>query len=287
VLLFGVAGLFGKWVAAGALVIVWGRVVFAVPALLLLLWWRGEGLRLPGERWRVMACGLLLAAHWAAFFQGIQVSTVAVGLLGYATAPVMVVLLEPWWFRERYSPAALLAAGASLGGIALLVPRWQLDDATAQGLAWGVLSGALFALLALLNRALVARHDAMRLALYEDGAAALGLTLLLPLVPVSLTWRDAGLLLVLGVFCTALAHTWFIQSMRHLPARTATIVSNLEPVYGIALAMLLLGELPAPRTWAGGALILGGAAWATLRPWQRTAGQQTAGQRTVKPPDAP
>ncbi len=93
------------------------------------------------------------------------------------------------------------------------------------------------------------------------------MVLLAPLAP--WFWRplsagDWGLLLVLGVVCTALAHTLFIQALRGVSARLAAIASALEPVYGIALAWLLLGEAPAPRTLGGGAVILLAVLWATL-----------------------
>jgi drug/metabolite transporter (DMT)-like permease len=70
---------------------------------------------------------------------------------------------------------------------------------------------------------------------------------------------------VLGVVCTALAHTLFIRSLRALSAHTASVVAALEPVYGIALALLLLGEVPPARTLAGAVLIVGAALYATRR----------------------
>ncbi|MBD0270020.1 MAG: EamA family transporter, partial [Cyanobacteria bacterium Co-bin8] len=66
-----------------------------------------------------------------------------------------------------------------------------------------------------------------------------------------------GLLLVLGVLCTALAHTLFIESLAVLRTQLASVISALEPVYGILLAVVLLGEIPNARTLAGGLLILG------------------------------
>ena len=75
--------------------------------------------------------------------------------------------------------------------------------------------------------------------------------------------RELVLLIVLGVFCTALAHTLFIHSMRVLSAHTASVVVALEPVYGIALAFVLLGENPGWRTMIGAALIVGAALRAT------------------------
>lgn len=270
VVLFGVAGLFGKWVAAHAVVIVFGRVAVASLAFALLVRWlplRGE--RPRGRRLALLwACGALLALHWVTFFRAIQVSTVAVGLLAYSTAPVFVVLLEPLAFRERFSPRALACAALTVAGVALIVPRWSAGDALARGVAWGVAAGLSFAVLSLLNRRLVRDHSAIRVALHQDAAAMVLLAPLLPLVWRPLTVGDLALLAVLGLFCTALAHTLFIQAMAVIAARVAAIASALEPVYGIALAWLLLGEVPAARTLAGGALILAAVAWITLRPEQ-------------------
>ncbi len=277
VALFGVAGLFGKWVAAPALVIVFGRVAVASLAFagLLRVWplrrWSPHGAGTaarPGGRQlaALWACGGLLAFHWVTFFQAIQVSTVAVGLLSYSSAPVFVVLLEPLGFRERLARRSLALALLACAGVALIVPRWEAGDALLQGVAWGALSGLSFALLALCNRALVRLHGAVRVAFHQDLAALVLLAPLLPFFWSPLGVREVALLVALGLFCTALAHALFIHSMAVLPARVAAIASALEPVYGIALAWLLLGEVPALRTLAGGALILAAVLWASLRP---------------------
>ncbi|WP_052049740.1 DMT family transporter [Leptolyngbya sp. KIOST-1] len=104
----------------------------------------------------------------------------------------------------------------------------------------------------------------MAIAFYQDLFAFLCLLLVTPLASLALTPQDLGLLLVLGVLCTAVAHTLFIESLAVLRAQTASVISGLEPVYGIALAALLLGEVPVPRTLVGGAIILGTTLWASL-----------------------
>lgn len=267
VFLFGVAGLFGKWVALSAMLIVFGRVVFATAALGAVLALR-RGFVWPGRQaaGRLVACGGLLVVHWAAFFHSIQISTVAVGLLAYSTAPVFAAMLEPWWFREPASHRGLLASFLSLGGVALMIPQWQAGNAVLQGVSWGVVAGCSFAVLALLNRELGREVDATNLAFYQDGIAALLLVPVIPLIWIVPTTQDVLLLVLLGVVFTALAHGLFIHALRHVRARMATLVSNLEPVYGIALAAMLLSEIPTPRTIAGGALILGAVLWVTLRP---------------------
>lgn len=265
VLLFGFAGLFGKWLALPAAAIVLGRTLVAAAALAVVVLARG---RPAGPTARLAANGLVLAVHWVAFFEAIAMSSVALGLLGFATFPLFVLLLERWLLGRRWTAVEGATALGVAAGLAILVPSFDPSDATLRGLAWGVLSGATFALLAVRSRALAQTHAPADVALWQNAFAALSL------VPVAglgaggwplPTLREIGLLLVLGLVCTALAHTLFIASLRRLSAHTASVVVALEPVYGIALAALLLGERPAPRTLAGGALIVGAALLATRR----------------------
>jgi drug/metabolite transporter (DMT)-like permease len=74
-----------------------------------------------------------------------------------------------------------------------------------------------------------------------------------------------GKLLVLGVLCTALAHTLFAASLVHVPASVAAVCAALEPVYGIALAVVMLDEVPSLRTLAGAAVIVVAAIVASWR----------------------
>ncbi len=268
VFLFGMAGLFGKWIALGPMMIVFGRVTIATLALGLLLIHRRQGAPagIVTSAWVIALCGAVLAFHWVAFFQAIQVSTVAIGLLGYSTAPIFAGLLEPWVFREPFSRRTLLASLGTLAGIALIVSRWGGGDSILLGTAWGVAAGLSFAVLSLLNRGLRRRYDSVTLACYEDGAAALVLLPFLPFFWSPPAPSDLALLLVLGLVFTALAHALFIHALSTVRARVATLISAMEPVYGIALAALLLGEIPSVRILAGGTLILLAVAWVTFRP---------------------
>jgi len=275
--LFGLAGLFGKWIAAPAIVVAGLRTVVAALtfAALLAAWPRLGG---PMQRvaskhpWRSAALaglsGAILGTHWWFFFQAIQASTVAVALLAYSTAPGFVAVLEPLVHRKRPTAPALLAAALVLGGVALMVPRWNLSEATAIGAAWGVGAGFLFAILMLLNRHLVPVYGPVRLSYYLNIGACV---VLLPGVPtawVPLSGADWARVAILGTGFTVLAHTLFIGSLRHLKAQTASIISALEPVYGIVGAALLLGEIPPPRALAGGVVILGTVLWVTTRETQ-------------------
>ena len=113
------------------------------------------------------------------------------------------------------------------------------------------------------GQSLVASYPPGTIALWQNACAAacvLPIALAIAAIPSA---RDVVLLLVLGLACTALAHTLFIASLRTLSAHTASVVTALEPVYGIAF--LLLGETLGARTIAGAVLLVGAALWASRR----------------------
>jgi drug/metabolite transporter (DMT)-like permease len=276
VLLFGLAGLFAKLLDLPPAAIALGRVVFASAALAALAAATGASLA-PGPIRALAplaASGLLLAFHWTAFFLSIRVSTVAIGLVSFAAFPLFVVFLEPAFSRERIRAESLAAALATLAGAAIVAFGPGREGAAGgsraalAGVLWGLAAAASFALLSLFNKRSVQGRSSLAIAFYQDLFAALAL---LPLAggallrPGAVGLRELGLLAALGLACTALAHTLFISGLRPLAARTAAVIGSLEPVYGTAFALLLLGELPAARTIAGGAIIVGAAVYSSLR----------------------
>ncbi|MBN1223790.1 MAG: DMT family transporter, partial [Candidatus Aminicenantes bacterium] len=110
VLLFGFAGLFGKWLVFSPIFIVAGRVFFASLSLALILRLFHIEFRVrPRSDLRLLLfLGLVLAGHWVSFFQSIQVSSVAIGLLSFSTFPVFTTFLEPVFFKERISKINIL-----------------------------------------------------------------------------------------------------------------------------------------------------------------------------------
>lgn len=267
VLLFGLAGLFGKWLTLSPLIIVFGRVALASLALGIILLMSKANIRAgrSSHYFIFLTLGLVLAVHWSCFFKAVQVSSVAIGLLSYSTFPVFTAVLEPIVFREKFDRAAVMFAVIALFGVYLIVPAFSLKNASFQGILWGVLAGLTFAGLTVMNRKMTRFYSSPVIAFYQDLSAAV---LLLPaffILKPRIGLRDVGLLAVLGVLCTAVSHTLFIDAMRRIRARTASLISSLEPVYGILLAALVLHEIPALRTVLGGLVILGAVITVSLR----------------------
>lgn len=266
VALFGLAGVLGKLTGLPAPLIVLGRVVYAGLALALVALIRGVPLRpkRPRDAVLLVAQGGVLALHWTAFFQSINVSNVAIGLLSFSSFPFFTAAIEPLVLRQRPSRVQIVAAGIVLLGVYLLVPSLSLRDSATVGVLWGLLAGATFAMLSVMNRLLGRDYPSIAISLYQDATAAL---LLLPVLliihPAALfTWRTQIILAILGLGCTALAHTLFIEGLRSVTAQLASLIASLEPVWGILFALLLLHEIPTGRTLLGGAIII----FATLLP---------------------
>lgn len=258
VLLFGLAGLFGKWLSLSPLFIVLGRVFFASLALALILLISRQGFAItPSKTYLILLfLGFILSVHWVSFFQSIQVSSVAIGLLSYSTFPVFTTFLEPLFFRERLVKINVLFSLLCLFGVLLIIPSFHIDNATFRGVLWGLLAGFTFSILTIFNRKLTQKLSPLSIAFFQDFFATIFLCPFLFLLKPSLSSRDILLLIILGTVCTAGSHTLFIKGMRHIKAQTASIISSLEPVYGILFAFLFLNEIPSLRTTAGGCVIL-------------------------------
>lgn len=259
VFLFGISGLFGKLIPVSALIIVLGRTAFAALTIVLGLKIFSAGMRASSRKSLVSIAfsGVLLALHWLTFFHAIQVSTVAIGLIGYATFPIFVTFLEPLLSSQRVRAVDVLSAVVVVIGLVLVAPRFDLSDSGTVGLIWAVVSGALFAVLTLYNRILVKENSVRVVALYQHASAAL---LLLPVVFIQAEVPQSNtvlLLLILGVFCTALPQILFIKSLAVLKAQFVSIVAGLEPVYGILFAAVFLSEIPGFQTVIGACLVFG------------------------------
>ena len=257
VLLFGFAGLFGKWIVLPATIIVLGRVLFASGFLAFLIKAKKERLLLKTAAYpKFILLGAVLALHWVSFFQSIQVSTVAIGLLSFSTFPIFTTFLEPIFLKSKLKLKDVLLSLFAFIGLSIIVPEFSLDNTATIGIIWGVISGLTFAILSILNKKYVSDYSSKEVAFQQDTFAMLFLLPFLWTETYELDIYNIGLLIVLGVVFTAIAHTLFISGMKTVKATTASVIASLEPVYGILFAFFLLQEVPSIKELIGGVIIL-------------------------------
>ena len=196
--------------------------------------------------WAYAGIGVLVSLHWLSFYAAIKLSNASVGATCIALGPVFLAFIEPWIARRRFDPRELIIAAAVVPGVAMVVGG--VPHGMRLGIAVGVLSALFVALFGSLNKRLVEHGDPLTVTCIELGTGAAFLTLLAPLLPhagaafVLPNAHDALLLLALAFGCTLLPFALALVALRHLSAFGTQMVTNLEPVYAIVLAMLLLGE---------------------------------------------
>ena len=168
-----------------------------------------------------------------------------------ALGTVFVAMIEPWLTRTRFSKRELALGLMVLPGVVLVVGG--VPAGMRAGIAVGAVSALLVALFGSLNKRLVEHGDPLTVTALELGAGTLMLTLLAPLMPMLFPafagdllvvpgGRDFALLLGLALACTLLPFTLSLVALRHMSAFAQQLAVNLEPVYAIVLAALLLGE---------------------------------------------
>ena len=265
VFFFGLSGVIAKDISQSALIVVAGRVFFASVILLIIALIRRTSLKIASKKdlIPILLMGIILAAHWGLFFWSVKISSVAIGLLTVSTFPIFAAILEPIFFHEKLHFRSVIASIIALIGIGLVVPEFSLSSEGFTGVLAGTGAGFLFAVLSLINRNYINKYPGITLAFYQD---LIALVVLLPFVVIlqpSISMPDILKLAFLGVFCTGLAHTLFIISLKNLKATTAGIVTMLEPVYGVLLAIPIFGEIPNLKTILGGIVILSVAIYIT------------------------
>lgn len=230
-----------------AAVVVWGW-----------LWWRG-GWRFDVSEARIpfLLGALGYATQTTLYFAALERLPVGVLVLLLYVYPVFVVLLAWLLERERPTPAALLAMGVALLGIALttdLSGRVGLP-----GVLLAMASAAVYATYLLVSARVSRVTEPVTTSGYVFIGATLSFTALALMdgqfkIPSSLP--DWGLVLGISTIATVFPVILIFVGLRRIRATQASIVSMLEPLFTIGMGVLILGEHLNVAQLLGGSLIL-------------------------------
>jgi drug/metabolite transporter (DMT)-like permease len=258
VMLFGFSAVLGQFVDAPAVIVAGGRVVCSSILLLVSALLSKRKIRLTRRMDYGIAviAGIILAIHWTTFFQSIQSSSVAIGTITFSTFPLFLTFLEPLVFHEKFQMQSLLGAAVLLLGVFITIPEFSMENQMTVGILWGMVSSLSYAILTLFNRYLSHTYEAGTICLYEQGTAAVVLLPTFFFVQTRWTVENIVGIAMIGLVCTAIAHSLYVAAQKKVKAQTAGIISGMETVYGIVFAMLFLGEVPGIREVIGGIIIL-------------------------------
>ena len=246
-LLLGTTGLFGRWISISSIGITFGRVVLSSIALFTFCKYKGQDISIKSKKdgGLFLVSGVLLAIHWITFFQSVKLSSVAICTITFATFPLFLTFLEPLVFKTKLTLRNVMFAALVVVGISITAWGTDVGSGNFMGFVMGFASAISYAFLQLFNkRFTIQGYNGTVISMYEQAMVAV---VLLPVIIVSgfhPTTTDILLLIALGLFCTAIAHTTLISSMKAIPAQLVGICNSMETVYSIALAFVLLGEVP-------------------------------------------
>jgi DME family drug/metabolite transporter len=236
------------------------RVWLGGAALASLLAVQGR-LRMPSRyRGRLVAVGVLRAAHWASFFLALKATTVAVTLAVLYLGPIAAAIVAPRLLGERPQPRVYAGLALAFGGVTLVVQPWASSDAgvTAEGVMWATISAGLLAIVMVIAKPAAELHGGLVVATAELVVAAIVLS---PWAVAAATQASSywWQFLVLGIVLTGVAGALYWSAMGRLSVSTVSVLMHLEPASAAIWALIALGEQPGAIAWVGiGAVIAGG-----------------------------
>ena len=278
VLLWGFTAILGVLISIPAVELVFYRTLISAVLLGFLLWFRGIGFklgRLPTVH--ILLVGILIGAHWITFFLAARISNISVCLAGFATIALWTSILEPLILSKRFQRYELLLGLIMILGLYVI---FRFEFEYAWGLTLGVISAFLGSLFTVLNARFTHKFDHYAITFYEMIGATASIALIFPWYS---NWQTEGLrlelagldwiyLLILSAVCTVYAYSISVELMKRISAFAINLTVNLEPVYGIILAVIIFGEKEKMTTgfyWGTGIILLAVLSYPLINKWHK------------------
>ncbi|UXX77810.1 DMT family transporter [Reichenbachiella carrageenanivorans] len=249
VFIWGFTAILGKLIEIPPVEMVFYRTLIASAGLYLLLKWKKIPFEVPKKQLlTILGTGVLIAIHWILFFLAARISNVSVCLSGIATVSLWTSFIDPIVNKRKLKFYEPIVAIISVIGI-VVVFQSTLDEAL--GFTIAIVSAILAAIFTVINGKLVAKQNHYTITFYEMVGACATIILFFPIysywftedgLALSLTTHDFLYLLLLGLVCTVYTYSIAVKLMQRLTAFVINLTVNLEPVYGITVAVFLFGS---------------------------------------------
>jgi drug/metabolite transporter (DMT)-like permease len=250
VFLWGFSGILGKLILIPAYEMVFFRGILSALGIGIVMLVMRESFNVSRKQFiNLIGIGFIVAIHWLAFFESARVSNVSVSLVGFATNSLWTAILEPLFNRTSVKKFELILGLVVIFGLYII---FSFDFQYPFGLFLGVLSGFTSAVFAILNSRMVRNISAYTISFYEMIGIFIGLGLFLPLYKTN--WSVDGTLhlapgimdwvymIILSGACSVYAYTTAVELMKKVSVFLIQLTLNLEPVYGIIMAVIIFGS---------------------------------------------
>lgn len=264
VFIWGFTAIFGALITVSAYELVWYRMLIASISLFAYEYFfvKSDSQLSNKRRLKLLGIGGIVALHWFFFYHSIKTSTISVALVCLSSSALFTSFLSPIFNKsKRISIVDLIIGFIIIIGIILI---FSFETKYTEGIIFGLLASLFATIFTILNEIEVKGLKASTIGKYEMLGGFIGISIYMLLTnnqhpyQMHISSSDLMYLIVLGTICTALAYVMGVAVMKELSAYTVVLTTNLEPVYGIILAVIIFGkkELMTAGFYQGAAIIL-------------------------------
>lgn len=248
VMIWGFTAILGLLIELPTVEVVFYRTLIASIGLFFVVWLRKARFRVKHEDYLIiLGTGVIIAMHWVTFFLSARISNASVCLAGMATCSLWTAVIEPISMGRKIKGYEVILGIVALIGM-LIIFNVAFDFLS--GLLLAVLSALLSAIFSVINGKLSQKYDPYVITFYEMIGACGAIIIFFPFysfyinggLRLSGSVTDFIYLIALALFCTVYAYSISVELMKRLSVFAINLTVNLEPVYGILLALIVFGE---------------------------------------------
>lgn len=247
VVIAGFTAILGELITLEAIPLVWYRMSFAGILMYIFIVIKKVNIKVPiRDLIKFFTAGILIALHWITFFAAIKVSNISIALAMFSTGAFFASFIEPIIFKRKIIKYEIVFGLIVIVGVCIIV---QAELKYLSGVILGILSALFSTLFAVLNGTFVKQYNASVISFYEFISGVLFISVFLAFNQkgfsnsfFSLSLSDLCYLMLLASICTAYAFIASVHVMRYISPYSVVLTYNLEPIYGILLAVLIFPE---------------------------------------------
>ncbi|MEP0132689.1 MAG: DMT family transporter [Eudoraea sp.] len=262
VFIWGFIGVLGKLISIDAIPLVWYRMLIASSLIAIFILYKRYSLRVTNKTLLAMlTAGVIIALHWVTFFKAIKVSNVSIALVTMSTGALFTAFLEPIYYGRKMLLYEVVFGLMVVFGLYLI---YNVNSSYSLGMGLALISALLGSIYTLINGQLIKTNKPSTISFYELMSGTLFISIYLAIngsfnkAFFTLQFNDWFFIFILASVCTAYAFIAAIRVMRFISPYTVMLTTNLEPVYGIFLALLIFGqsERMSPLFYIGALIIV-------------------------------
>ncbi|MDC1372045.1 DMT family transporter [Flavobacteriaceae bacterium] len=247
VFIAGFTAVLGEAISLGSIALVWHRMLIAFVLTFLFLIFRKYDFKINiRDFFNFSLAGIIIALHWITFFEAIEQSNISITLAMFSTGAFFASLLEPIFFKRKIKPLEIILGCVVVCGVFIIL---KANINSFVGVLLGIVSALLASLFSVFNGKLVQNNNPFLISFYEFLSGVVFILLYLifsdnlsDLAISSFFSYDYLYVFILGSICTAYAFIASIYILKFLSPYTLVLTYNLEPVYGILLAIFIFPD---------------------------------------------